>query len=271
MLKGDRHHSIKLQRHCNKYGFNDLDFVPMVIGVRLEELIQLEQDCINTLKPYFNICPTAGNSLGFKHSEVSKQKMSKANKGKIITEEARRKIGEAHKGKKLSDETKQKISEAHKGKKLSNEHRRKMSEALKGENHPSYGKQLSEATRRKISEALKGEQNPNFGKQRSDEVKRKVSESKKGFKHSDETKRKLSKASKGKTFSKETRQKISEANRGSGNAAYDHTIYHFYHPEHGDKFCTQCELRKEFSVDPSHLCKLIRGKLKTINGWRFVK
>ena len=75
------------------------------------------------------------NSLGYKHTTETKQKMSESRKGKKLpkfSEEHRRKISEAQKGKKLSDEHKKKISESEKGKKLSDEHKKKISAARKG-------------------------------------------------------------------------------------------------------------------------------------------
>ena len=72
------------------------------------------------------------------------ERLSKASKGRIFSEEAKQKMSKARKGKNLSEEAKQKISEAHKGKPKSEEHKRKMSEVrkgkFKGENHPMFGK-----------------------------------------------------------------------------------------------------------------------------------
>lgn len=55
--------------------------------------------------------------------------------------------------------SKEKMSKAQKGRTRSKETRRKMSEARKGENNPNYGKSLPEETKRKQSEAKKGEKN----------------------------------------------------------------------------------------------------------------
>jgi len=49
-------------------------------------------------------------------SDESKERMSKAQKGRIITEEARKKISESLKGNKIPDDTKQKISQSMLGK-----------------------------------------------------------------------------------------------------------------------------------------------------------
>lgn len=91
-------------------------------------------------------------------SEESKRRMSKAqkghigwNKGKPLSEEWKRKIGEANRGKKRSEEARKRWSEAHKGKCLSEEHKKKISEANKGRKHGP----MSEETKRKISESKK--------------------------------------------------------------------------------------------------------------------
>jgi plasmid stability protein len=108
-------------------------------------------------------------------SEETRQKMSKAQKGRIVSDEARQKISEANKGRIVSDEARQKRSEAIKGekhpmfgKKQSDESRQKMSKTHKG-------KIVSEETRQKISESIKGEKNPMFGKKRSEKTRQKIS------------------------------------------------------------------------------------------------
>lgn len=92
-------------------------------------------------------------AFGYKHSIEAREKISKAHKGKKLSEETRKKLskalsGENHPmfGQKLSEEIRKKMSEAHKGKKLSEETRKKMSEAHKG-------KKFSEEHRKKMSAA----------------------------------------------------------------------------------------------------------------------
>lgn len=55
-------------------------------------------------------------TLGYKHTDEAKAKISEANKGRKRSEECKRKISEVMKGKELSEEHKRKISEARKGK-----------------------------------------------------------------------------------------------------------------------------------------------------------
>ncbi len=66
------------------------------------------------------------------HSEDAIEKMSKANKGKIVSNETREKISKANKGKVLSENTRKKIGLKHKGKIISKETRDKLSKSLKG-------------------------------------------------------------------------------------------------------------------------------------------
>lgn len=87
------------------------------------------------------------------HSNETKQKLSKANKGK-----------------KCSNETKQKISTTLTGRQFSDNHREKISKAL-------TGRQFSEETRYKLSIIKKG-------KHLSEEHKQKISKSNRGKSHS---------------------------------------------------------------------------------------
>lgn len=89
---------------------------------------------------------TAGGdgSIGHKHTEEAKKKMSEATKGntrwlgKTHTEEAKKKISDAKKGnntwlgKKHTEESKKKNSKSNKGKKMSDEAKKKISEFHKG-------------------------------------------------------------------------------------------------------------------------------------------
>ncbi len=70
------------------------------------------------------------------HTEETKRKISKANKGRILSEEWRKKIGERHKGIKLTKEHKKNISRALKGKIVTEKTRNKMSIAQKDKPHP---------------------------------------------------------------------------------------------------------------------------------------
>lgn len=132
-LKLNRHFATYLQNSYNKYGKDDFQF-EILAKCPKEYLIKLEQWFLDSLKPAFNTRKLAENSLGVKHSEETKQKMSKI-----------------HKGKKVSDDTKAKISEANKGRVFSEEHKLKLSKSAS----KRKSRILSEETKRKISDKMK--------------------------------------------------------------------------------------------------------------------
>ena len=76
-LKNNKHHSIILQRACNKYGIEFLKFNVIEHVKDLKILIEREQFYLNKLKPRYNILPTAGSPLGSKQSEESCAKKRK--------------------------------------------------------------------------------------------------------------------------------------------------------------------------------------------------
>jgi len=121
------HENQKLQNHCNKYGIEDLSFELLELVMFKEDLIGKEQVYLDTQNPYFNICKTARSRLGVKLTKKTKQKMSKAKKGKTayqMTDEIRKNMSKAQKGKtswikgkKHSEETIHKMREAAKNRK----------------------------------------------------------------------------------------------------------------------------------------------------------
>jgi len=169
-LINNEHHSILLQRAWNRHGEQNFVFEVVEEVSKKEKLIEREQHYLDVLKPEYNICKIAGNTLGFKHSEEAKQKISASLKGE---------------------------KNHNFGKHRSEEARQKLSEAQKGEKNHNFGKHRSEETKQKISEALTGEKHPFYGKTFSEEHRQKLSESKKGKYPSEETKQKMSEAKKG--------------------------------------------------------------------------
>lgn len=96
-LNKNKHHSIKLQNHYNKYTKEDFIFIVLEVCIP-EFLIVREQYYINSLNPWFNICQVAGSILGIKRSPEYCKKHSinsKGNKngfyGKHHSEESKRK------------------------------------------------------------------------------------------------------------------------------------------------------------------------------------
>ena len=119
-LNRNLHGNSKLQHHVNKYGIGDLAF-NIIEECPIETLIEREQYYIDTLNPWFNLCPKAGSCLGVKRSDEIKHKISEAGKGKRRSEETKQKMSVKRKlqippmlGKKHSEETKMLMSEIRK-------------------------------------------------------------------------------------------------------------------------------------------------------------
>jgi group I intron endonuclease len=130
-LSKNNHHNDHLQNAYNKYGSANFKFsVIMYVSNIKNSLIETEQYWINTLdacneKKGYNICPTAGNSLGRSTSEETKNKLRVKMKGRVNSKEQREEIkqrmignkyGTGGKGKTVSEETKTKISNVQKKK-----------------------------------------------------------------------------------------------------------------------------------------------------------
>jgi group I intron endonuclease len=81
-LKRQNHPNPHLQNSWNKYGENSFAF-EILEECLPEYCLILEQHYMDTLKPEYNISPTAGNTFGIRCSEETKKKISIANKGHI--------------------------------------------------------------------------------------------------------------------------------------------------------------------------------------------
>lgn len=133
------------------------NFIREIIAVAYskEQLNKLEIEFINLHNAvksddYYNI--TYGGDLGFKglqHSNETKIKMSKMQKGK----------NHPSYGKHPSEETKNKLRIAGMNRIQSEETKQKISEAQKGEKGNMYGKHHSEETKKKMSESHKNPHN----------------------------------------------------------------------------------------------------------------
>jgi hypothetical protein len=230
------------------------------------------------------------------YSAETLQRMSKARKGKRLSDEHKRKLSETHRGNVpwncgqincYTEETRRKMSETKKrigspwniGRHPNEETCRKMSEAHKGAKHYLFGKHLSDETKRKLSEVHKGkyptmETRKKMSKAHmgnipyimTEEIRRKISEANKGKigywkgKHLPEgTKRKLSKWHTGKRLSNETRQKLSEAHKGTKHYNYGKHLS----PEHKQKISQNKERAQKISValKGRHLSEETKRKL----------
>jgi group I intron endonuclease len=114
-LQKNTHHSIKLQRHYNKYGRSDLVFIILEFCDN-DHLKMVEQFYIDKLNPYFNCSKNAYSRLGLKHSPESIEKMRLAKIGKHISPNTEFKKGQVgiRLGQSPSLETREKISKTSK-------------------------------------------------------------------------------------------------------------------------------------------------------------
>ena len=140
-LSTGRHHSKFLQRSWNKSGASAFEF-KTILHCSPDMCVFYEQRAMDSLRPEYNTVPVAGSQLGYKHTEATKEKMSKARRkdfspmtGRRHTEETKRRISENRKGKGgtgWTQERKDKISAANCGRIVTPEHRAAISKTLMG-------------------------------------------------------------------------------------------------------------------------------------------
>ena len=94
---------------------------------------------------------------GYKHTEETREKQSKARLGKSLSDETKAKLSKSKKGKPSS----------RKGKNITQEHKDNIIKAKQ---------EISEETRKKLSLAGKGKPSPNKGSKRTEETKNKMKE-----------------------------------------------------------------------------------------------
>lgn len=102
-------------------------------------------------------------SRGFKHSNETKKKMSKAHSGE----------NNAMFGRKASNETREKMSKSRMGLKKTQEQCDAQSLRMMGEKNPMFGRKHTEESKKNLSVRFSGKNNPNFGKTTSKETKEK--------------------------------------------------------------------------------------------------
>lgn len=143
-LRRGEHHNRFLQRAFNKHGKAAFSF-QVLEHTDSESLIEREQHYLDIFSPEYNISPTAGTCLGCHSSPETRQKISKALKGRPLSKEHRRNLSLALTGRHQGEQHRRKNSEAHKGIHPSEEARRKMSRAR-------AGRRLSKEHKRRIAE-----------------------------------------------------------------------------------------------------------------------
>lgn len=189
-LKRQKHQNKRFQNAWNKHGAEAFEFRPLMVVFDPLALVPWEQKFIDEFKPEYNLSPTAGSSLGMKHSLVSRANMSVAQKGYKQTPEVIEKRRQALLGKVKSADHRAKIALSLTGKKASAESCAKRSLAGMGNKcalgykHTSSAKEKigvartgtkrSLATREKLSRGLMGNTRTLGFKQSAETIEKKV-------------------------------------------------------------------------------------------------
>lgn len=206
------HDNDKLQNSWRKHGQESFLF-EVILYCEEIDLISNEQMFIDNFpeEKMYNICLTAGNTKGYKHSEESKRKIGDASRGnsygskRVWSLEDREKQRQIMlKRPPLSEESRKKISVAKKGIKNSPEHTANIAKALKGK--PLSEKAIINSHK---PEALEKSRQKKKGKHLSGEHKEKLSK----IRNSPAFKENFRKKMKGRKVSEETRVNMSNAQR----------------------------------------------------------
>lgn len=136
----------------NKY-YPDVDIKKVKSISTWEEACRQEIMLIAKLKKaghkLLNMTDGGEGTVGFKDSEETRIKKSKAHMGRKVSEETKNKISKANTGKRRTAEAKKKMSEKKLGRKLSKKHIEKISSS-------NTGKKRTAEQRMTISNSLKG-------------------------------------------------------------------------------------------------------------------
>lgn len=164
-LRRGTHRNNRLQRAFGRYG-EGLTFRVMIV-CRPEDMLFFEQRAIDLLRPNYNVCPVAGNTLGVKRTPEVRLAKSLSMKGKKQSPELIAARRQGLTGHVVTAETRAKLS-AQAGWTHTEESRQKMA-----------GRVVTERTRALISENKRGNQN-RLGAVLADNVKLRISQKLKG-------------------------------------------------------------------------------------------
>jgi len=143
LLNKNKHTNVLLQKAWNKYGgksfiFEIVEIVDDKINVLNREQHYIDEINIENKENYYNICKIAGSTIGMKHSDETKLKISMKNTGCVRSDIFKQNISNLHKnnkynlGRVMSNETKDKISKNNTGHLVSDETKIKISNSKIG-------------------------------------------------------------------------------------------------------------------------------------------
>jgi group I intron endonuclease len=241
-----------VHKSINKYGWDNHKF-EILDEVSVSKLDNAEQFYISICNSFVGINPNGmnltiggGGTIGTPFTMEHKMKISKANKGRTMSDYTRSRLMAANKGRKqspeeiakraksmtgrvVSEEVKDRIRKKMTGQKRTDEQKEKMSKAHIGKHNSesskeknrisSTGRKHSDDIKKKMSDNARLFWNSDDGRKKrsdiskklwgSDEYRNKIITGNKNKKVSDETKEKIRQARKNQVFSDETRAKLS--------------------------------------------------------------
>ena len=178
--------------------------------------------------------------------------------------------GDTNGGKTFSKEWREKISKSQIGKKLTEEHKKKLSIAHKGQKPWNKGIPQSEEQKQKISKANKGKRLGCEGRKWTEEQKQEMARIKKqAYKDKPEIAEKLRQSHLGKPSWSKGQTKETSPSLMSNSLKQSMSVRCV---ELDKIYISLREASKDFNVTPGLICMALKGKIKTAKGyhWEYV-
>lgn len=169
-LANNKHHSRHLQSSWLKHGAEAFAF-EIIEFCEEARLLEREQFWLDSVRPEFNICPTAGNTLGRRFTSEAKEKIrAKAigRKAPPRSAEYRAKISAIHKGRKLSEEHMAALQAGRSKRVWTDEQRAAAAKATRDRYESGvFSRERPEEYRNKIAESLRGRTLPQAAREKT--------------------------------------------------------------------------------------------------------
>jgi len=114
-LAAGKHENPRLQNAFKKYGRRAFSWSLLVEVTDRRALVATEQLHIDAIKPFYNICLTAGSRLGVQHSKQTKQRLSELKKGLRASASTRAKMSRSQTGRRHPVSVREAIARARAG------------------------------------------------------------------------------------------------------------------------------------------------------------
>jgi len=159
-LKSKKHRNRHLQRAWNKFG-EDNFYIMIIEYVPIELLKIVEQRYLDIAKSEIdNVYNIQFIADRLEVTDYMRECVRASNKNRVWTKESRKKLSKVHTGYRHTDEAKQKMSDANRGKIISLEHRLAVGiatrERIKKYGSPMKGTHMSKETKQKLSKSRTG-------------------------------------------------------------------------------------------------------------------